>query len=62
MDVFSTLIKEFDERVSQIKDYMSEGRVENFEDYKKLCGEIKGLLFARGYTLDLQRNLEESDE
>jgi len=41
---------------------MSEGRVENFEDYKKLCGEIKGLLFARGYTLDLQRNLEESDE
>ena len=35
---------------------------ETFEEYKRLCGEIKGLLTARGYIIDLKQNLEESDE
>ena len=62
MDVFDVLTKEIDSKISQVKDYLSEGKAETFEEYKKLCGEIKGLLFARGYTLDLQRNVEESNE
>jgi len=62
MDVFDVLTKEIDEKISQVKDYLSEGKAENFEEYKKLCGEIRGLLTARGYTLDLKRNMESSDE
>jgi len=62
MDVFDVLTKEIDEKISQVKDYLSEGKAENFEEYKKLCGEIRGLLTARGYTLDLKRNMESPDE
>jgi len=62
MDVFDVLTKEIDEKISQVKDYLSEGKAESFEEYKKLCGEIRGLLTARGYTLDLKQNMESSDE
>lgn len=62
MDVFEVIVKQIDEKVTQLKDFLAEGRSEDFEDYKKICGEIKGLLTARGYTLDLKQNLENSDD
>lgn len=62
MDAFGVLIEQLDEKVTQLKDYMAEGKAESFEEYKKLCGEIRGLLIARGYLLDLKQNLEIADE
>ena len=62
MDAFDVIVQQIDEKETQLKDFLSEGRSENFEEYKKTCGEIKGLLIARGYTLDLKQRLENSDE
>jgi len=62
MDALDVIVKQTDEKVSQLKDFLSEGRAETFEEYKRLCGEIKGLLTARGYTLDLKQTLEKLDE
>ena len=62
MDALDVIVKQTDEKVSQLKDFLSEGRAETFEEYKRLCGEIKGLLTARGYTLDLKQTLEKMDE
>jgi len=62
MDAFEILIKQANEKVEQLKEYLAEGRAENFEEYKKLCGEIRGLLIMRGYTLDLKQRLETSDD
>ena len=62
MDVIDVLVKQSDEKVAQLKDYLSEGKAESYEEYKKLCGEIKGLLTVRGYALDLQQTMENSDD
>lgn len=62
MDALEVLTKQTDEKVLQIKDYLSEGKAETFEEYKRLCGEIRGLLTARGYILDLKQNLENADD
>ena len=62
MDALEVLTKQTDEKVLQIKHYLSEGKAESFEEYKRLCGEIRGLLTARGYILDLQQNLENADD
>jgi hypothetical protein len=62
MDGFEILIKQADEKVEQLKEFLAEGRAENFEEYKKLCGEIRGLLIMRGYVLDLKQRLEKSDD
>ena len=62
MNALEVIVKEIDDKVTQLKDFLSEGKSETFEDYKKTCGEIKGLITAREYTLDLQQRLENSDE
>lgn len=62
MDAFDLLAQQTDEKVTQLKDHLAEGKAESFEEYKKLCGEIRGLLIARGYILDLKQTMENSDE
>jgi hypothetical protein len=62
MNAFEILIQQADEKIEQLKEYLAEGKAESFEDYKKLCGEIRGLLIMRGYTLDLKQRLETSDD
>ena len=62
MNGFEVLIQQADEKIDQIKDWLAEGKAESFEEYKKLCGEIRGLLIMRGYTLDLKQRLETSDD
>ena len=62
MTALELLVKQLDEKASYIKEGLSLGRVSNFDEYKGLCGEIKGLLVAKGYVLDLMQNMEETDE
>lgn len=56
------LVSQIDEKVQQLSEHVATGRPESFEEYKRTCGEIKGLLTARGYTLDLQQRMENSDD
>lgn len=62
MNVIEILITEIDSKVLQLQEYVGTGRADTFEEYKRTCGEIKGLLTARGYALDLQKRLEQADE
>ena len=62
MTEFDILIKNFDEKINMLKDAVILGNYEKFEDYKRSCGEIRGLLIARGYVLDLKDKLEKSDD
>ena len=62
MTGLEALVKQLDEKVEQLKESTANGNFENFEDYKKTCGEIRGLLIARGYVLDLKDRMENSDD
>lgn len=62
MNAFEVLVQELDEKVQQLQEFLAQGRAESYEDYKKVCGEIKGLLIARGSALDLKQRMENSDE
>jgi hypothetical protein len=58
MTAIELLIQQIDEKVQQLKDHLTTGNVEDFSEYKRLCGEVRGLLTARGYTLDLKQRME----
>jgi hypothetical protein len=62
MDASDVLVQQLNEKVQQLQEAVSSGRAETFEEYKKMCGEIRGLLIARGYILDLKQKMENSDE
>ena len=62
MTAMELLVKQIDEQTSFLREGLSLGRATSFEEYKGTCGEIKGLLVARGYILDLMQKMEESDD
>lgn len=62
MDIIEVLAEQIDEKVQQLQEAVSSGKSESYEEYKRTCGEIKGLLIARGYALDLKQRMETSDE
>lgn len=62
MDAFEVLTKEINEKVQQLQTFVADGSAKNFEEYKSICGEIKGLLTAKSYTFDLKQRMESADE
>jgi hypothetical protein len=62
MTALELLAKQLDEQASYLREGLSLGRASTFEEYKGTCGEIKGLLVAKGYVLDLMQHMEDSDD
>lgn len=62
MKEIEIIVGHVDEKVNQLRDYLADGKSENFEEYKRICGEIRGLLIAKGYALDLKQTMENADE
>ena len=62
MTALDLLAQQLDEQASYLREGLSLGRASSFEEYKGTCGEIKGLLVARGYVLDLAQKMESSDD
>jgi uncharacterized protein YaaR (DUF327 family) len=55
------LTKQLDEKTNQLKDAVVLGNLDHIQ-YQRLCGEIRGLLIAKGYVMDLKDKLENTDE
>jgi hypothetical protein len=62
MNPLDVLVIELDKSVAQKQDWVASGQAKDFAEYQKICGEIKGLLFAKQEILDLKQNMEHSDE
>ncbi len=62
MTAIELLIQQIDDKVQQLKDHLTTGNVDDFNEYKRLCGEVRGLLTAKGYTLDLKQRMESADD
>ena len=56
------LIGQIDEKVTQIQNALGDGSPKDWAEYRAMVGEIKGLLTARLNMIDLQKNIEESDD
>ena len=60
--IANVLVKQIDDKVLQLQEALSDGRVETLDEYKKVCGEVRGLLTARNYIIDLNKARENSNE
>ena len=56
------LMSQINGKVTQLQEAMADDNAKDFAEYKKMCGEVKGLLTARFYITDLQRRLEHQDD
>lgn len=60
--VFDVLTDECDSKIEQLKEFLATGNAKTYEEYRAICGEIKGLLTMRQRVTDLQHTMENSDE
>jgi len=51
-----------DQRITLIQKTLGDGSAKDFSEYRRLVGEIKGLLFARLNIQDLRSKLEELND
>jgi uncharacterized protein YaaR (DUF327 family) len=56
------LIKQINDKILQLQEALADDNVKDYSEYKKTCGEVKGLLTARLYISDLQQRLRTSDD
>lgn len=60
--VFDVLTDECDEKIEQLKEFLASGGAKSFDEYKSICGEIKGLFTALDRIKGLQQQMEQSDD
>ena len=60
--VFDVLTDEYNEKIEQLKEFLASGGAKSFDQYRSICGEIKGLFTALSRMQDLQRKMETQDE
>jgi len=56
------LANKIDSKVLQLQEALGDDCAKDFGEYKKMAGEIQGLLTARRYISDLHERLRESDD
>ena len=62
MTALEVLVKSFREKREQLAEALSSSQAKDYAEYRAICGEIQGLLFAEREVTDLAKKLENSDE
>lgn len=57
MTEMDILMGQIDEKTDQLKGAVVVGNMDHIQ-YQRVCGEIRGLLIAKGYILDLKDKME----
>tara|TARA_R100001129_G_scaffold82318_1_gene56057 strand:+ start:4154 stop:4339 length:186 start_codon:yes stop_codon:yes gene_type:complete len=61
MGVYQLVIDEIDTKHNILLQKLSSGSIQNYSEYKYICGVINGLLSMKEYLQDLQQRFEEND-
>ena len=62
MDPLDVVLMEAKDRLEMLSTALRNGQCASYDEYKYVCGQIRGLESACGIILDLQKNMENSDE
>ena len=62
LQAFEVLRDKLRTDMNNFTDDLANGQCSSFEQYKELCGVIRGLAFAERHLLDLAENLKEDDD
>ena len=56
------LLKEYKERMTYLTEGLARGNVPTMEEYRYVCGQLRGLEAACGIIEDLKKRMENSDD
>ena len=56
------LLEEHKDRMKMLQDALGHGNCQSFEEYRYICGQLRGLEAACLTIVDLKKRMENSDE
>jgi len=56
------LLSEYKDRIAMLQEALHRGNCQNFEEYRYICGQLRGLEAACLTIVDLKKRMENSDE
>ena len=56
------LLREYTERITYLTEGLARGNVPTMEEYRYVCGQLRGLEAACLTVIDLKQRMENSDE
>lgn len=59
---FALIVREIDKLRQEQISYLAASRADSYDEYKKICGVIRGLSLAENMINDLVQKMEHSDE
>jgi hypothetical protein len=62
MDPLEVVLIEAKDRLAMLSTALQNGHCATYDEYKYICGQIRGLESACGIVLDLQKKMENADE
>lgn len=62
MNILEAALKEIRTRRAQLSDGLGNSSAKSFEEYRFICGEIRGLTAVESYLIDLAKHMEHSDD
>ena len=62
MDFITALRNKLRADMNNFTDDLANGQCTSFEQYKELCGVIRGLAFAERHLLDLAEHMKEDND
>lgn len=62
MNALEWLIQQINDEVELRNSAICHGKADSFDEYKRLCGEARGLLIAKELTITLKDKMENSDD
>jgi len=60
--ILQYLLKEIKERERTLSEHLGNGAAKDYAEYRDLCGQVQGLLFAQSLITDLVRNMESFED
>jgi len=61
LEYLEYLLKEYVERIEYLSSGLAQGGIPTMEEYRYVCGQIRGLEAACGTIRDLKQRMENSD-
>lgn len=61
MNELDYLLKEYKERMQYLTEGLARGNIPTMEEYRYVCGQLRGLEAASGLIEDLKKRMENSD-
>ena len=61
MDAYDLVLEEINIKHNNLLQKLSSGSIQNYSEYKYVCGVINGLISTKEYLEDLQKRFNEDD-